>query len=302
MTTAQATSPIKQKRQLLADPAMTESTPGSEFAQAATLGSGSEDVTVSFRAYLPTAFPLFADRPRYTVRQLMKMATVRDDNVHYVHEPRPEQDRRDVSGTTFATSPEAQFQPKLGEAELTDIGVGLPVPPGLLDHPRLLASFIDYRLLVRFGTTENQVLLHGSENGAVPGLLSLPGSRVLRSEREPVDLLTAAAAMVEETGGSCDGIVAHNAVYWQAVESGLLGKLAEAGIRISRTRMIPRNQVLLGDFRAATTFLDPEISTLTLRRGAAPDGSDLLEASSRMGLAVHLPQHLVLLSQEGAGT
>ncbi|GGP67888.1 family 3 encapsulin nanocompartment shell protein [Saccharothrix coeruleofusca] len=298
--TTQTSSPITQTRQLLADPAMTESTPGSEFAQAAALG-GSDDVTVTFRAYLPTAFPLFAERPRYTVRQLMKMATVRDGDASYIHEPRPRANRRELSGTTFDTTPEAQFQLELAEARLTDIGVSLPVPPGLLDQPRLLASFIDYRLLVRFGTTENQVLLRGSEDGTVPGLLELPDLRRVTTERDPSELLTSAAALVEETGGSCDGIVAHTAVYWRAVETGLLGRLAEAGVRIARTRMIPKNQVLLGDFRAATTFLDPGVAALKLRRGAAPDGSDLLEASSRMGLAVHLPQHFVLLEQEGAG-
>jgi hypothetical protein len=293
--TAQTSSPIKQTWQLLADPAMTESTPGSEFAQAAAHGATGEDVTVPFRAYLPTAFPLFAERPRYTARQLMKMATIREDAAPYVREPQPEQDRDRRSGVTFDTTPESAFQPLLDEARLTDIGVSLRVPDGLLEHPRLLAAFIDYRLLVRFGTTENQVLLHGSEDGAVPGLLTLPEARRMRTDRAPVELLTRAAALVEETGGSCDGIVAHNAVYWQAVESGLLGKLAEAGVRIARTRMIPEHQVLLGDFRAAVTFLDPAVSHLRLRRGAADDGGDLLEAGSRMGLAVHLPQHFVLL-------
>ncbi|WP_265736926.1 family 3 encapsulin nanocompartment shell protein [Lentzea guizhouensis] len=213
-------------------------------------------------------------------------------------EPQPESDRGQRSGVTFATTPEAGFQPVLDAAKLTDIGVSLPVPPGLLEHPRLLAAFIDFRLIVRFGTTENQVLLRGSDDGAVPGLLDLPEARRLEVDGRPVDVLTKAAALVEETGGSCDGIVAHNAVYWQAVESGLLGRLAEAGVRIARTRMIPEHQVLLGDFRAATTFLDPGISHLRLRRGAADDGGDLLEAESRMGLAVHLPQHFVLL--EGA--
>ncbi|MGW6447630.1 family 3 encapsulin nanocompartment shell protein [Lentzea sp. NPDC055074] len=296
MTTS---SPLKQTRQLLADPAMTESTPGSEFAQAATLGNPSDDVTVTYRAYLPTAFPLFAERPRFTVRQLMKMATIRDDDAPYVREPQPEREQGNRSGVTFDTTPESAFQPLLDEARLTDIGVSVAVPPGLLEHPRLLAAFIDYRLLVRFGTTENEVLLRGSEDGAVPGLLKLPEARKLRAGRAPADLLTEAAALVEETGGSCDGIVAHNAVYWQAVESGLLSRLAEAGVRIARTRMIPEHQVLLGDFRAATTFLDPGVGHLRLRRGAAEDGGDLLEAGSRMGLAVHLPQHFVLL--EGSG-
>jgi hypothetical protein len=57
-----------------------------------------------------------------------------------------------------------------------------------------------------------------------------------------------------------------------------------------------RDQVLLGDYRAAVTLLDPGTSLLTLRRKAGPAGGDLLEASTQMGLAVHLPQHFVLLS------
>jgi hypothetical protein len=289
------TAPVQQSRQLLADPAMTASSPGEEFAQAATHGIGTEDITVPFRAYLPTAFPLFAERPRYTVRHLLKMATVRDEPAPYIHEPQPEADRRTVSGTTFDTTPESAFSPRLDTAELTDFDVSVTVPPGLLDHPRLLAAFIDYRLLVRFGTRENQVLLHGDGEGAVPGLMRLPGMRRLDTDKDPVELLTTAAALVEETGGSCDGIVAHNEVYWRAVETGLLGKLAEAGIRIARTRMIPHDQVLLADFRAAVTFLDPGLSWLTLRRGAGDGGDDLLEARSRIGLAVHLPQHFVLV-------
>lgn len=295
--TTQTREPIRQMRQLLADPAMVDSSPGEEFAQAAALHATEGDITVPYRSYLPAAFPLFAERPRYTVRQLMKMATVRDgDAVPYVHEPRANKDDA-VSGTTFGTTPEARFEPALGTAPLTDIGVSVRLPSRkLLHHPRLLAAFIDHRLLVRFGTRENEILLHGDENGAVPGLLSLPGMRTMHTDRDPVGLLTAAAAYVEETGGSCDGIVAHTAVYWQAVESGLLGRLAEAGVRISRTRMIPRDQVLLGDFRAAATFLDPGVSQLSLRRGA--DG-DVLEARSRMGLAVHLPQHFLLITPEG---
>lgn len=301
MATPQTPTTIPQARQLLADPAMTESTPGQEFVQAAGLGDDSGDVVVPYRAYLPAAFPLFAHRPRFTVRQLLKMATVHDRDVPYIHEPQPAGEDRTVSGITLESALESAFRPTLDHAELTDIGVSVPVPSGLLRFPRLLAAFIDYRVLVRFGTKENQVLLHGDEDGRVPGLMGLPGSRTIRTGQDPVDILTSAAGIVEETGGSCDGIVAHTAVYWQAVEAGLLGRLNEAGIRIARTRMIPRDRVLLGDFRAAATFLDPATSTLALRRGAAADGGDLIEAKSRMGLAVHLPQHFVLVSPKKEG-
>lgn len=301
MSDAQQRSTIQQTRQLLADPAITQSTPGEEFAQAAALSSAQRDIVVPFRAYLPAAFPLFAHRPRFTVRHLLKMATVRDEDVPFIHEPLPEDVDREVSGTTLESALESAFQPTLRYAKLTDISVTVPVPDQLLKSPRLLAAFVDYRLLVRFGTRENEVLLHGDGHGAVPGLLSLPGMRSIRTGQDAVDILTSAATIVEETGGSCDGIVAHTAVYWQAVETGLLAKLAEAGIRIARTRMIPRDRVLLGDFRAAATFLDPGVSALILHRGAAADGGDTIEARSRMGLAVHLPQHFVLVTPKKEG-
>lgn len=300
MTTTAPSHLRPEVRQLLADPAITDSTPGEEFAQAAVFDGGAEDVTVPFRVYLPASFPLFAERPRYTVRHLLKVATIRDGATPYVSEAQPADEDRATSGTTYEDSLEASFVPALGSARIADVTVRVPIPKGLLAHPRLLAAFVDYRVLVRAGTRENEVLLHG-DGDAVQGLLTLPGLRRMRSERSAVDQMIDAAAFVEETGGSCDGIVAHPAVYWHALEAGLLGRLAEAGVRIARTRMIREDQVLFGDFRAAATLLDPAMSSLTLRRSTGPDGVDVIEASSRVGLAVHLPQHFVLVDTGASG-
>jgi hypothetical protein len=288
----------------LADPALARRTPGEEFAWAVAGGRNGADVEVPFQVPLPAAFPLFATRPRYAVRHLLKTATVSDQPVAYVHEPPdggPGGSRvRSVSGTSYATSPEAAFDAGVRVAGLTDLRASVAVPKGLLDEPALLAAFVDYRVLVRLSTVENEALLHGTADGAITGLLHLPETRRApldpAFDADPAGTLTAAAAEVEETGGSCDGIVAHPVLYWRLVRDGALGRLAEAGIRISRTRMISRDQVLLGDFRAAVTLLDPGVSMLALRRG---DGPDRIEATTRTGLAVHLPQHFVLLSRDG---
>jgi hypothetical protein len=294
----------------LADPALTRRSPGEEFAWAVAGAQGGADVEVPFQVPLPAAFPLFATRPRYAVRHLLKTATVPDHPVAYVHEPpEPASAVRPVSGTSYATSPEAGFSSSVRVAGLTDLRASVTVPKGLLDEPALLAAFVDYRVLVRLSTVENEALLHGTADGAITGLLRLPELRrapldpgsgadpaAAPTTAAPTAALTAAAAEVEETGGSCDGIVAHPALYWRLVEDGTLGRLAEAGIRVSRTRMIARDQVLLGDFRAAVTLLDPGVSMLALRRG---DGADWIEAGTRTGLAVHLPQHFVLLSPAG---
>ncbi|MEV0751760.1 family 3 encapsulin nanocompartment shell protein [Streptosporangium sp. NPDC050280] len=278
-------------------------TPGEEFA--AAVGEARDradtdergDLVVSFGTHLPASFPLFASRPRYPVRHLLKTAPVAGDPAPYVHEP----PRGSVSesGVSYAATPEAAFAPRLEEARLTDLTVSVPLPEGILDKPALLAPYVDYRVLVRLSVAENEALLHGTGDGAITGLLRLPGTRHRETDLALEEAVTQTAAEVEETGGSCDGIVAHPAVYWEMVRTGMLARLAVAGITVSRTRMIPKDTLLMGDFRAAFTLLLPGVSSITLRRGAGSDGTDLVEASSRVGLAVHLPQHLITLSWGG---
>lgn len=279
----------------LADPDLQKRSPGEEFAWFVRGASGTGDRVISFRAHLPAVFPLFATRPRYAVRHLLKTASVSDRPVPYVHEPPAAPTT--ASGTSYSSTPEEAFEPSLEVAGLTDLSVSVPLPSGLLDEPALLAAFVDYRVLVRLSVVENEALLHGSADKVIPGLLPLPGSRRGRLGNDLAASLTSAAAEVEETGGSCDGIVVHPITYWELVNSGFLGQLASAGITVSRTRMIPRDQVLLGDFRAAATLLVPGVAALALRRGAGPGGSDLVEATTRVGLAVHLPQHFLLLTR-----
>ncbi|MFI7705174.1 family 3 encapsulin nanocompartment shell protein [Nonomuraea sp. NPDC049480] len=261
--------------------------PGEEFAWA--VAGARDDVEVPYTSALTEAFPLFEHRPRYTVRHLLKKAKAVDSSVSYVLEAPSA--RQAPSGTAYAETPESAFTASVRAATLTDVRVSVPVPKGVLDEPGLLAAFVDYRVLVRLSTVENEILLHGSADGAIDGLLHLAESRRAPFDGDPGDVLTAAAAEVEETGGSCDGIVAHPVLYWRLVRDGLLDRLATAGIRVSRTRMISTGDALLGDFRAAVTLLDPGRSTLTLRRD-----TEVIEAGTRVGLAVHLPQHFLLVS------
>ena len=279
-------------RYVLADPSLTHRTAGEEFARAVA-GDDGEQVDVRVAATLPTLFPLAATRPRYTVRHLLKTAVVVQEPVSYVTEPRPPQ-ALEHAGVRYADTPEATFGPRLTEAKLADVAAEVELPAGLVDDPALLAAFVDHRLLVRLCTAENEALLRGSADGAIEGLLSLSGLRRRPSSGPLAAELTRAAADVEEMGGSCDAIVVHPVRYWELVENGLLGRLGDVGVRVSRTRMIAPDQLLLGDFRAAVTLLDTGWSTLTLHRGEAGDRA---VAAFRVGLAVHLPQHFLLLER-----
>ena len=280
-------SALEVTRQTLADPSLTRRSPGEEFSWAVAQAKDAVNVVVPIRAHLTASFPLFATRPRYTVRHLLKVASVSDRTLAYVREAPKSQ--YGPAGTTYAKTPESGFVPSVEYAELTELSITVPVPAALRYDPALLAAFVDYRVLVRMGVVENQALLHGTADRRIEGLLNLPEIR-----REPAlrrDLrqaLTAAAGTVEETGGSCDGAVVHPTLYWQLVRDGYLGQLAEAGIKVARTRMMPRGQALLGDFRAAVTLLDPSVSSLALI-------GDAIEARTSVGLAVHLPQHFLLL-------
>lgn len=286
---------LETTRQTFADPALRTRGPGEEFAWAVARSRRNADVVVPIQAYLPSAFPLFATRPRYTVRHLLKVASVPQGPVAYVREDaRPD---RLTAGTAYRETPESAFTSAVDWTKPAELSLPVPVPAGLSDDPGLLAAFVDYRVLVRLGVVENQSLLHGTADGAIAGLLNLPIRRAGGPVRSPADLFTAAGE-VEETGGSCDGIVVHPSVYWTLAETGALGKLNQVGIRVSRTRMMPRGQALLGDFRAAVTLLDPGDSTLTLSRGTGPDGGDTVEVRTRIGLAVHLPQHFLLLGAD----
>jgi hypothetical protein len=285
---------LQTPSQVIADPALASRSPGEEFAWSVMQDRDDADLTVPIRAHLTGAFPLFASRPRYTVRHLLKVASISERTRSYVREA-PTGPAR--AGISYADTPESTFGSSVEVAELTDLRLNVELPPGLLEQPSLLAPFIDYRVLVRFGVVENEALLHGTADGAIAGLLNLPEVRRAPLRGDLGDALTEAAAQVEETGGSCDGITVHTTLYWQLVRDGVLGRLGEAGIRVSRTRMMPRDQALLGDYRAAVTLLDPSDSSLTLSRKTGLAGRDVVAARSRIGLAVHLPQHFLLLTR-----
>ncbi|MFB4307753.1 family 3 encapsulin nanocompartment shell protein [Actinomadura sp. GTD37] len=281
---------------LIDDPGLRERGPGEELAIAVARAAGG-DAAVRLRAPLTTLFPLASTRPRPTVREQTKGGTVTDRTLRYVREHR-DTGRDGERGTRYGATPEAVFRPAVAKAELTEISVAVPVPAELCQDPALLARFVDHRVIVRLCTVENEVLLRGSGDGAIPGLLRLDGLRRLAAPPggAVLDALMGGCAEVEEMGGSCDGLVMHPALYWRLVGDGALPALDAAGLRITRTRMIERDRVLLGDFRAGVTLLDGEESTLALRRPPG-DGEATITAAMRLGLAVHLPQHFVLLDR-----
>lgn len=260
---------------LLDDPELSHRGPGEEFAIA--YARGGPATRLELRASISDLFPPARRRPRYTVRHLLKKAVVDHDEVTVYRERAAE-----ISPGTAA--PEWDFEVGATTVKIGTVRASVPVPPEILPDPAALAAFVDFRLLVRLGTAENEELLSGED-----GLLRLPGLRRHTPDGSPAERLLATTALCEWYGGSADGIVLHPDDWWPLVEGGLLERLAVQGVKVARTRMIPAGSALVGDFTAAATLLDRKTSTIRLADG-------VLTAEIRQGLAVHLPGHFVLAS------
>lgn len=258
---------------LLDDPELTRRGPGEELALA--YARNRTDVSIELRTSIADLFPPSQRRPRYTVRHLLKKAVVDGDEAIVYRE-------RAADVAPGVTAPEWDFQVGATTVKLKAIRASVPVPEKILTDPAALAAFVDYRLLVRLGTVENDELLNGEQ-----GLLNMPGLRRHEPTGSLAERLLRTTALCEWYGGSADGIVLHPDDWWRLVPDGLLERLAAQGVKVSRTRMIPAGSALVGDFTAAATLLDRRLSTIRLTDG-------LLTAEIREGLAVHLPGHFVL--------
>lgn len=277
----------------LDDPALASRSPGEEFALAhARMGS---QARVTLRAAISDRFPLAQRRPRYTVRHLLRHAEVgeAEEIVTFVEAAPPVE-----PGTP---APEWDFRVGAASVPAGTIRAAVPVPEQVLRDPAALAAFVDFRLLVRLGTAENDALLNGDGSGGIRGLLRTPGLRQAKPAAGVAQTLLAAAAECEWYGGSADGMVMHPDDWWPLLAEGaLLDRLADAGVKVSRTRMIPAGSVLVGDFTAAATLLDRKTSTVRMAAdGELPGPGPGLVAEIRESLAVHLPGHFVLARLPG---
>lgn len=266
----------------LDDPELTRRSPGEEFALA--YGRQGEKASVELRASISDMFPPAKRRPRYTVRHLLRKAVCNSDKVTVFTE-------RAENVAPGDAAPEWEFRVGAEAARTQTVRAAVPVPPEILADPAALAAFVDFRLLVRLGTAENDVLLNGT--GEIRGLLRTPGLRHRDpAERTAAETLLAACALCEWYGGSADGIVLHPDDWWPLVAEGaFLERLATQGVKVSRTRMVPAGSALVGDFTAAATLLDRRASTIRLAADAA---GPAVVAEIREALAVHLPGHFVL--------
>ncbi|MFB9237969.1 family 3 encapsulin nanocompartment shell protein [Plantactinospora siamensis] len=262
--------------------------PGELFADA--YAKDGEHAEVTFDFTVTEAFKPTQERPRLTVRNLFSKRDAPAGSVRHWGESRPssaEADRVSESGLRR----EAAFRFGMSEARVYPIQGWVQVPEELTTDRDGLARFLDYRLLVRLATAENQALTIGPH-----GLLNHPDIAALPYRGDYRTGLLAACNEIEQTGATAHAMIVNPAdYYFQLLGHGsVLADLARNGTKIVRTRMVAPGCALVGDFAVAAQLLDGGRSVIKV--ATPPDGTFAepglaVCAEVYEGLAVHLPTH-----------
>lgn len=277
---------------------MTES-PGQAFHRAYVEDPAGARVRFDYtitEAFMPTK-----ERPRVTVRNLLPVRPVTAETTRIWQEHRLS--RADSGAVAEAgLRQEATFTAGMAEAGLHPVRAWVRPPPGLADDPAAFAEFLDYRLLVRLATAENQALVLGEH-----GLLEHPELTRLPYRGDFVQGVLAACNEIEQNGATAHAMVVNPYDWWYSMlgRSGLLADLAANGTVISRTRMVAPGQALVGDFAVAARLLDGGRSEIRVEEpppGTFATPGTAVCAEVWEGLAVHLPTHffhVVPVADEG---
>jgi hypothetical protein len=281
----------------------TESTagpsPGEAFAQAFARDGRNAEVRFDFT--ITDAFKPTQDRPRLTVRNLFKKRIVGEEKIRFWQESRPSREEA-AKVNEAGLRQEAAFRFGMGEGRVHPVRGWVQIPEELLDDPEGLAVFIDYRLLVRLATAENQALTLGEH-----GLLNHPGVTRLPYGGAYVSGVMAACNEIEQNGATAHAMIVNPYDYYNHMvgRNGLLEDLARNGTLITRTRMLAPGCALVGDFAVAARLLDAQKSVIKVAEpppGTFSTPGIAVCAEIWEGLAVHLPTHFFhVVPVSGAG-
>lgn len=271
--------------------------PGRIFAEACA--STGTSTSVEFDCTITDSLLSSRRKPRVPVRNMFKIVDVsKRPQKYYWYEAPPQQgaaenvteaDLRPEAGNSFHKGPIPELYPTTAWVQ---------VPPELLEDLDAFEAFVNYRLIIRLCTAENQALTLGKG-----GLLNIPGVRRITSRGVFSSPLLAACDQVEQMGGTADGLILNPIDYYIFMGRGrLMADLEENGVLIVRTRMIKPGTAIVGDFghgallfdsgRSVIRFADPPAGTF------AQPGLALM-AEIRERIAINLPTNFYHVTLEG---
>lgn len=265
-------------------------TPGQSFAEA--FAADRIKAEVSFDYTITEAHAPTVERPRLTVRNLLKVKPVDTDVTRFWTEARPT-DQEAAAISDSGNRRESAFQPGVSEAAVHPIQTWVQIPEGLEDDPVLLADYIDLRLLVRLATAENQALTIGPY-----GLFNHPGIAQIPYEDDYVTAILRGCDEIEQSGATPHAMIVNPTDYYHRLlgHQGLIGELATGnGMKISRIRWVTQGHAVVGDFSPAIRLLDARRSVIRVAEppaGTFATPGIAVCAEIYEGLAVQLPTHI----------
>lgn len=235
-----------------------------------------------------------ADRPtpRLTVRDQFKVVDLSQRQSGYWFETQADM----VKGATEGVDALPEFQRAFGYAAAPDLyptRAWIGVHEAMFRDTEALTSFVAARLVPRLFTAENHALLSGPH-----GILNMAETVERDSvSDDPGFCALEACNTVEQQGASAGGMFLNPRDYWTIAQSSdAIRKLEEGGVRITRTRLVPPGQGVVGDFDLGTRLFDAGTSTVRISEsGLASDGGKIfrLEASFDERLIVSVPMTVV---------
>lgn len=271
--------------------------PGAVFARAYAADPKGAEVTFDYsvtEAHEPTK-----DRPRTTVRNLLKVRTAGEEPVRHWTETRPGPGEAERVNEADIRR-EAAFRFGMAEAGVRSIRTWVRVPDGLADDPGELAAFIDSRLLVRIATAENQALTYD--------LLKHPDiARITYRGDAYVEGLLHACDEIEQSGATAHAMIVNPTDYYHRLvgHGNVIEELAVGnGMKISRNRWVDRGTAIVGDISVAARLLDARRSVIRVEEpppGTFATPGLAVCAEVWEGIAVHLPTLFYVVTPGGVG-
>ncbi len=271
-----------------------EPSPGRMFVQACA-AQGLE-ACVEYDVTITDSLTSSRRKPRYPARNMLKVVDLsRDPRRYYWHEspPRPgdppvgDGDLRREAASRFHKSPVPELLPTTAWVQ---------VPPDLWEDAETFESFINYRLIVRLGTAENDTIIRGTG-----GLLGIPGIARLTSRGEFSSTILAACNEVEQMGGTADGLIINPADYYRFLGQGrLMDDVERNGVFIVRTRLVEPGTAIVGDFGHGAQLFDAGRSVIRFAEpppGTFAEPGMALMAQIYERVVVNLPTNFFVVTR-----
>jgi hypothetical protein len=270
-----------------------EMSPGRRLVEA--YAADGPEACVEFDVTITDGLTSMRRKPRYPARTMLKVVDLsRDPRTRYWHESPPRPDDPKVDGADLRREAASRFHAS-PVPELLPTTAWVQVPPGLPDDPEAFRSFVDYRLVVRLGTAENDTIIRGEG-----GLLAMPEIGRMTSPGPFGSTILAACNEVEQMGGTADGLILNPVDYYTAMGRGdLMDDVERNGVFIVRTRLVEPGTAIVGDFGHGAQLFDAGRSVVRFAEpppGTFAEPGLALMAQIHERVVVNLPTNFFVVS------